>query len=351
MRCLCVGIFQVFCVLFILNGLCAETNTPPAGKIAPKPLYRDPVFDHPTDPVFTYNAESHRWLMYYTQRRGAGIPLIHGTKIGIAASEDGGATWKYIGLADITYKQDEYPTNYTYWAPEVIWTNGKYHMFLAFVPGIFNNWNHPREIGHLTSTDGIKWDTVGKVDLKSDKVIDPCVIQLPDGTWRMFFKDEARPRNVCYADSPDLYQWDAKGNAVTDRTGEGEKCFHWQGKYWLLADTDRPWGQAVWSSDDCTHWTPQDSTLYGSHGDVVISGGRAWWFYFGGQAVGNVKWAVDPHSTNTVAFTNAPGIPRSERDGIFINVTELKVSDGKLLFTNPNLPTYIDLKPEREEEK
>ena len=335
----------------------AETEPPPAGKIAAKPLYRDPVFDHPTDPVLTYNAESHRWLMYYTQRRGGGIPLIHGTKIGMAASEDGGANWKYIGTADITYKQDEYPTNYTYWAPEVIWANGKYHMFLAFVPGIFSDWNHPREIGHLTSVDGIKWETIGKVDLDSNKVIDPCVIQLPDGTWRMFYKDEARPHNVCYADSPDLYQWKTKGNAVTDRNGEGEKVIHWQGKYWLLADTDRPWGQAVWSSDDCTHWTPQDSTFYGSHGDIVISGGRAWWFYFGGQPIGKVNWAVipsnDPTATNSpaIASTNAPEAERSGRRGIAINVVEIKVIDGQLRYTNPNLPTYINLKPERELEK
>ncbi len=335
----------------------AETAAAPAGKIAARPLYRDPVFDHPTDPVFTYNSESHRWLMYYTQRRGDGIPLIHGTKIGIAASEVVGASWKYIGTADITYRQDEFPTNYTYWAPEVIWANGKYHMFLAFVPGIFNNWNHPREICHLTSTNGIKWETIGKIDLDSNKVIDPCVIQLPDGTWRMFFKDEARPHNVCYADSPDLYRWEAKGNAVTDRNGEGEKVFHWQGKYWLLADTDRPWGQAVWSSDDCTHWTPQDSTFYGSHGDVVVSGGRAWWFYFGGQPIGTVHWAVipgnEPASTNApaVASTNAPDAERSPRRSISINVVEIKVVDGKLMYTNPNLPTYIDLKPEREAEK
>ena len=337
----------------VLNGFSADSADQPAGKIAARPLYRDPIFDHPTDPVFTYNAETHHWLMYYTQRRGAGIPLIHGTKIGIASSEDGGANWKYIGVADITYKQDEYPTNYTYWAPEVIWANGKYHMFLAFVPGIFNNWNHPREIGHLTSTNGIKWDTVGKINLNSEKVIDPCVIQLPDGTWRMFYKDEARPHNVCYADSPDLYQWESKGNAVTDRNGEGEKCFHWQGKYWLLADTDRPVGQAVWSSDDCTHWTPQDSTLYGSHGDVVISGGRAWWFYFGGQRIGNINWAMipSPAATNSIASTNAPDVAIDERRGISINVVELKVIDGKLMFTNPKLPTYIDLKSERELEK
>lgn len=340
------------CILFsftqVTNAQTAATNIPPLGKIAAHPLYRDPVFDHPTDPVLTYNAESKRWLMYYTQRRGGTIAEIHGTKIGIAASEDGGANWKYIGNADITYRQDEFPTNYTYWAPEVIWVKDKYHMFLSFVPGIFDNWNHPREICHLTSTDGIRWTTVGKIDLQSNKVIDPCVIQLPDGTWRMFYKDEARPHYVCYADSPDLYKWETKGNAVTDRNGEGEKCIHWQGKYFLLADTDRPVGQAVWSSDDCTHWTPQSGTIYGSHGDIVISGGRAWWFYFGGQRAGNTNWAVVPGTEPLFTSTNAP---ETERRRIDINVVELKVLDGKLMFTNPNLPTYIDLKPEREEEK
>ena len=357
-----------FCVLITLTGI-VSAQTPAkdsqlAGKLAAHPLYRDPVFDNPTDPVVVYNAESKRWLMYYTQRRGGSIAQIHGSKIGMAASEDGGATWNYIGTADITYGQDRYPTNYTYWAPEVIWANGKYHMFLAFVPGIFNDWNHPREIGHLTSTDGIKWDTVGKVDLKSNKVIDPCVIQLPDGNWRMFYKNEASANHhiVCYADSPDLYTWEAKGNAVTDRNGEGENCIYFQGKYWLVADTDRPEGQAIWSSDDCTHWTPQDSTLYGSHGDMVVSGGRAWWFYFGGPRVGNINWAVIPGAepfadapapapaTNALASasTNAPALRRFGRRGFSINVVELKAIDGKLMFTNPNLPTYVDLKPDRE---
>jgi hypothetical protein len=344
----------------LLSAQTPAATPPSAGKLAARPLYRDPVFDHPTDPVVVYNAESKKWFMYYTQRRGGSIAMIHGTKIGIAASEDGGATWKYIGTADITYGQDRYPTNYTYWAPEVIWVKDKYHMFLAFVPGIFNNWNHPREIAHLTSTDGIKWDNVGKVDLQSDKVIDPCVIQLPNGGWRMFYKDEASTNHhiVCYADSPDLYQWEARGNAVTDRNGEGENCIHFKGKYWLLADTDRPEGQAVWSSDDCTHWTPQDSTIYGSHGDMVVSGGRAWWFYFGGQRMDGINWAMihgnEPTNAPDAlasAPTNAPAPGfggRGFRRGISINVVELKVIDGKLMFTDPSQPTYIDLKPVRE---
>jgi len=228
-------VFTAALILNIATGVAIGQQT--SGRLASKPLYRDPVFDDPTDPVLTYNAETKRWLMYYTQRRGSGIPLIHGTKIGIAASEDNGATWSYIGTADIRYGQDQHPTDYTYWAPEVIWVKDRYHMYLSYVPGIFNDWNHPREIVHLTSKDGVKWDTIGKLNLHSNKVIDPCVIQLPDGTWRMFYKDEEKPKSLSYADSPDLYTWEPKGNAVTDRNGEGPKCIHWQGKYWLIADT------------------------------------------------------------------------------------------------------------------
>ena len=81
---------------------------------------------------------------------------------------------------------------------------------------------------------------------------------------------------------------------------------------------------------------------------MVVSGGRAWWFYFGGQRVGNINWAVIPGAE---PFTNAPASGSGEqgfRSGISINVVELKVINGKLMFTNPNQPTYIDLKPERE---
>jgi hypothetical protein len=299
------------------------------GTLAPRPLYRDPPFDAPTDPVLCFNAETRKWLMYYTARRGnapdaPGFTWVHGSKIGIAESSDG-ATWTYKGTADISYGKDAHPTDYTYWAPEVIWHDGTYHMYLSFVPGIFADWNHPREIVHLTSRNGLKWDTVGPVDLKSDKVIDACVIQLPNGTWRMWYKDERQAKALSYADSPDLYKWETKGNAVTDYNGEGPKVIHWRGKYFLIADT---WatGQRVWSSDDCATWKPQDETLIGSHGDVVISGDRAWWFYFGG----------------------------ARRDGgrsEVINVVELDVVNGSLVPGDPAEPTYVDLKPVREPEK
>ena len=262
-----------------------------------------------------------------TATNAPGVTWVHGSNIGMAESSDGGATWTYRGTADINYGKDVHPNDYTYWAPEVIWANGEYQMFLTFVPGIFTDWNHPREIVHLTSADGVKWKTAGKVDLKSDRVIDPCVMQLPDDTWRMWYKDERQPKPLSYADSFDLKNWEPKGNAVTNFSGEGPKVFHWKNKYWLIADCWRN-GMRVWSSDDCTDWKLQDEALFGNHGDVVVSGDRAWWFYFNG-----------PNSLQHNGRTTV------------INVIELSVGGGKLVPGEPEKPTYIDLKPVRESEK
>ena len=109
-------------------------------KLADFPLYIDPVYNGPSDPTTCYNSQTGKWYMYYTSRRLnvdslSGIRQIHGTPIGIAESSDGGATWKYIGDCNIDYKPDEFPT---YWAPEVLEYEGLYHMYLSYVPGIFD---------------------------------------------------------------------------------------------------------------------------------------------------------------------------------------------------------------------
>lgn len=348
MRYMRICTLSVFLLLVTVVSAVAQSGS---GKLAPRPLYRDPPFDAPTDPVLIFNAEQNKWVMYYTARRGnaenaPGVTWIHGTNIGIAESSDGGATWNYVGTADISYGKDKHPNDFTYWAPEIIWNEGTYHMYLSFVPGIFTDWNHPRELIHLTSKDGIKWDTVGPVDLKSDRVIDASILQLPNGTWRMWYKDERKgDRMLAYADSPDLNKWEPKGNSVADHNGEGPKVVNWKGKYWLIADT---WatGQRVWSSDDCLNWKPQDVTLLGNHGDVVVSGDRAWWFYFGGEQNGRGRRG----GANAVAPATTP----TRRGGgrvTAVNVVELKVVDGKLVPGDPNEPTYIDLKPVREMEK
>jgi hypothetical protein len=48
-----------------------------------------------------------------------------------------------------------------HWAPDIVRADdGSYHMFLTVVPGVFTDWQHPRRIVHLTSTDLRTWRNV-----------------------------------------------------------------------------------------------------------------------------------------------------------------------------------------------
>ena len=69
-------------------------------KTAPAPLYRDPIFDGPTDPTIIWNREEKAWWMIYTSRR-ANVPChdvtwVHGTDLGVASSKDNGQTWEKV---------------------------------------------------------------------------------------------------------------------------------------------------------------------------------------------------------------------------------------------------------------
>ena len=227
-------------------------------KLADKPLYIDPVYNGSTDPMVCYNFNTNRWYMYYTSRRSNipglnGIASIHGTPIGIAASDDGGAIWKYIGNCNIDYHPDENPT---YWAPEVIEYKGTYHMYLTYVPGIFDTWQHPRDIVHLTSKDGINWATQSVLKLAVQKVIDACIIQLPNGTWRLWYNNEVDNKAIYYAESADLYNWTDKGKVDINTVGEGPNVIFWHNKYYMIVDEWK--GLSVFRSDDALNWVKQE---------------------------------------------------------------------------------------------
>jgi len=275
----------------------APVPAPAPDKVAAKPLFRDPVYDGATDPTIIYHPEDKKWYMFYTNRRANvpdlnGVTWVHGTPIGIAASADGGATWQYVGQAKINYK-DAVP-NPTWWAPAVVVHNGLYHMYLVYVPGIFTDWSHPRYIIHLTSKDLLSWDYQSTLPLSNPKVIDAGVLRLPDGTWRLWYKDEATGSSCNYADSPDLVTWTDHGRvpALSDAGGEAPLPFHWQGYYWLMRDiTGGRHGLALYRSDDALRWTRvgtllqapgtgPDDTAVGHHPEVILSGDRAYLFYF-----------------------------------------------------------------------
>ncbi|HLG38606.1 MAG TPA: family 43 glycosylhydrolase [Chitinophagaceae bacterium] len=276
-------IYLVSLFFFFTATITAQKNT------APKPLYDDPVYHGAADPVIIYNKQKKIWWMLYTNRRASindsTVQWVHGTRIGIAESKDG-VNWKYVDTCNINYRPDE---GYSHWAPDVIEHNGTYHMYLTYVPGIFKDWNHPRDIVHLTSKDLLNWKYESTLKLVNDKVIDASVFRLPDGTWRLWYNNEKDGKSIWFADSKDLYNWEDKGKAISAR-GEGPKTFQWQGKYFMIVDAWK--GMEIYSSDDLLTWKKQanrileepgkgaDDQAIGGHCDVVVNNDRAYVFYF-----------------------------------------------------------------------
>lgn len=329
-----VFLLQFISCLIVYIGCTKEINK--AGKLASKPLFRDPIYDGAADPTVIWNQMEKKWFMFYTNRRANvkgldGVTWVHGTRIGIAESSDGGAAWQYLDTCNIPF-----PYNETHWAPEVIEHDGVYHMYLSYVPGIFTDWNHPRHIIHLTSKDLINWKYESTLRLASNRVIDACIITLPGGNWRMWYNNEADAKSIYYADSKNLYNWEDKGKAVGDQMGEGPKVFQWNDKYWMLTDV---WdGLAVYKSEDLILWkripgnllkTPgkgKDDMVKGQHPDVIVNNGRAYLFYF-----------THPGQVDSIHKDNMYEKRRSS-----IQVVELEYKNGQIN-CNRDKPTYIDL--------
>jgi len=310
-------------------------SPPPPAAV---PLFRDPIHDGAADPVVIWNRARKRWWMLYTNRRADladnnGVTWVHGTRIGIAESSDGGANWNYLAEADIPVPAPDY----TLWAPEIIDTGGTYHMFLTVVPGTFTDWNHPRHILHLTSQDLVHWKPLANANLESDRTIDACIFRLPSGAWRLWYKNEADSSKVYFSDSPDLVHWTPKGIATANH-GEGPVVFQWRGYYWLINDPHA--GLAVFRSSDLTTWQQQPKNLLsepgtrptdrsiGQHPDVVVDGsGRAWLFYFTQQG-----------------GADAQGHPPSWARRSVLHVTELHEANG-ILTVDRNAPATISMIP------
>ena len=303
---------------------------------APKPLFRDPVFDGAADPSIIYDDAEKKWKMFYTNRRAnvpglSSVSWVHGTPIGVAESLDGRA-WTYRGTVDFPKDIPHTSGTATYWAPAVLKHENTYHMYLTVVPGVFEDWKHPRAIVHLTSANLKQWKYESTLKLASDRVIDAGVLRLKDGTWRMWYNNEPTGKSMYYADSKDLYNWTDQGSAhLPHDRGEAPLPFSWKGKYWLLTDLLGNAGLGAYRSDDARTWNRQPHSLLdkpgkgaddqngGHHPEVVISDDRAYLFYF-------------VH----------PGVPDNKRSSL--QVTELKLVDGWLT-TDRDAPTYINLKP------
>jgi hypothetical protein len=306
------------------------------------PLFRDPIFDGAADPTLIWNRQAQEWWMVYTNRRataeGEGVAWVHGTDLGVASSKDGGQTWAYRGI--LPGLEIEWGRN-TFWAPEIIWHEDKYHIYVSYIQGVPDRWEgFPRDILHYTSPDLLKWTFCSKLTLSSNRVIDACIYPLPNGKFRMWYKDEADRSFIYAADSANLYDWEVVGSVLTERGQEGPNVFRFKDFYWLIVDEWR--GQGVFRSEDLQNWernnlildkpgSRDDDGTIGLHADVVVQaeGNEAYIFYF-------------THPSRKVE-NGSPDKTYSQRRSS-IQVARLEVKDG-LLVCNRDEPFDLALNP------
>lgn len=258
-------------------------------------LFRDPIHDGAADPVIVRGLTDGMWWLLYTNRRadapaGQGVAWVHGTDIGVASSSDGGATWVYRGvLAGLEHE----PGRNTFWAPEVVWAEGEFHLYVSYIRGVPDRWvGHERHIHHYTSPDLLSWTHQGDVLPRHPFVIDACVHPLPAGGYRMWFKNEADNSSTWASDSADLYRWGEPRLVLRTEGGhEGPNVFAFHGRYWMVVDS---WdGQIAYASDDLDSWRPAGRLLDAStgrpgtddqgpglHADVLVHGDDAYITYF-----------------------------------------------------------------------
>jgi hypothetical protein len=293
---------------------------------APAPLFRDPITDGAADPSIIWNNEENQWWILYTSRRATDFNIelswIHGTDIGICSSKDG-ENWLYRGNINIEYGKGKN----TFWAPEVIFEEGKYHMYVSYIMGVPVEWTGTRNILHFTSDNLWDWQYQSTLVLSSNYVIDACVHKLPCGGWRMWYKDEANDSHTWYADSNDLFSWYVKGECFADYAHEGPNIFYFEDYYWAIVDAWNGFG--VYRSTDLTQWDLQEGRIMGEfgirsddedvarHGDVLVKNGEAYIFYF----------------THPDKYIQKRGVNNPNRSTL--QVARLSVTNGKL-FCNRN---------------
>lgn len=295
----------------------------------PSPLYQDPVYGGASDPVVIWNREERQWWMFYTQRRSwgyyIGVSGIHGTKIGIASSPDG-ISWLYRGTA----KGLEFePGHNTFWAPEVTFAEGQYHMFVSYIQGIPTDWKGRAQILHYTAENLWTWHFDNVIELNADRVIDACIYEIGPHFYKLWYKDEDRNSHTCSAVSHDLLHWELLGEEITDCPHEGPNVFEFGRKKWMITDC---WnGLGVYESDDFCHWKRQDQNILqvpgtrlqdqeiGNHADVVVVKDRAYIFYF-----------VHPYFP--VKLRNGPYNTLTQKEAVtVIQAAELNIIDGRLV--------------------
>ena len=261
---------------------------------APAPMYRDPITDGAADPVVFWNNVEKCWWMLYTQRRAnqesPDVAYCYGNPIGIAQSDDNGASWYYRGTLDLVFERG----HNTFWAPEVVYDKGVYHLFTAYIKGVHNHWSGRARLVHFTSKNLWDWKYRGRVDVGSENAIDITLFKKPDGTWRAWYKDETAGSHTFFSDSRDLFHWSKGQEAIGGVSCEGAKVFRFHDYYWMI--TDEWHGFRLYRSDDLNTWerhgllvmwwlSAKKPTLFTSRIPIVLRTERSIWMNWGGTVM------------------------------------------------------------------
>lgn len=299
------------------------------------PLYRDPIYDGCADPTIIYNHLEKEWWMVYTQRRAIlpviGVSSSHGTSLGIAASVDNGKTWVYRGTLNLSIDRG----HNTFWAPEIIYDEKTkiYHMYVTYIRGIPSKWGKTCKdgIAHFTSENLWDWGFEAFVSNVGESIIDACIHKMPDGKYRMWYRDTSKDCATWAMDSEDLYTWETPFEVINDEKAEGPNVFFYKGYYWLVTDPlGVRHGLAVYRSSDLTNWEKKDYILNdistrpldnspGRHPDIYADSNNAYIFYF-----------TQPYKdyTQKIDFNEIANIDYAR---CVIQVARLDVIDGKLV--------------------
>lgn len=256
--------------------------------VAPAPLFRDPITDGVADASFIWNREENEWWIIYSQRRANtvtdDVAYCYGNAIGIASSDDHGKTWVYRGTLDL--KIDEGAN--TFWAPDVIFVNGLYHLYLVYFKGVRNHWGGTARIAHFTSKNLWNWKFINFLELPKQNVIDPYLFKKPNSDiWMMWYKGS--DSHIYLAESKDFQHWTGSDKPVHNGSQEGPIIFKFKNYFWMI--TDEWHGMRVYQSTDLVNWQKKNIILNGrsqrpddgpsgAHGDVVVFGDKAYIIYF-----------------------------------------------------------------------
>ncbi|GAB3604977.1 family 43 glycosylhydrolase [Conyzicola nivalis] len=293
------------------------------------PIYRDELWEGASDPTVIEREGTGEWWMFYTQRRalleGTGVEWVHGSRIAVAVSTDGGASWRYRGVVDGLDPEGD-PGPNTHWAPEVVRFGGRYHMYLTWIAGIPDAWaGHERHVVHFESETLESWTRVGRIDVGTDFAIDAAVARTPDGLLRLWFKNEQADSTTFSAVSDDGYDWAPTGLVIGGAPHEGPNVFELGGWWWLIVDEWR--GLGVYRGTDGVRWERQNGLLLAEPGADPLD-----------REVGRHASVVVGQEAGLLFYFTHPGFDGVELEGATplsarrtaIHVARLSVSDGVL---------------------